>query len=26
MQQQRFIDKSNIARHVSGISSAHLQE
>jgi hypothetical protein len=26
MQQQWFIDKSNLARHVSGNSSAHLQE
>jgi len=26
MQQQRFIDKSNLARHVSGNNSAHFQE
>jgi len=26
MQKQRFIDKSNLARHVSGKNSAHLQE
>jgi len=26
MQQQRFIDKYSLARHVSGNSSAHLQE
>jgi len=26
MQQQRFIDKSNLARHVSGNNFAHLQE
>jgi hypothetical protein len=26
MQQQRYIDKSNLARHVSGNNSAHLQE
>jgi len=26
MQQQRFIDKSFLARHVSGNNSAHLEE
>ena len=26
MQQQRFIDKSRLARHVSGNNSAHHQE
>jgi hypothetical protein len=26
MQQQWFIDKSNLARHVSGNNFAHLQE
>jgi hypothetical protein len=26
MQQQQFIDKSNLARHISGNNSAHLQE
>jgi hypothetical protein len=26
MQQQRFIDKSNLVRHVSGNNSAHHQE
>ena len=26
MQQQRFIDKSNLARHVSDNNFAHLQE